>query len=205
MTLWTWIAWTLTARAEQPPTDYRQELHQGAAAQVNALAGRNQIDDALDFGKRFNRRIEPAADVFYELGLIYNLKGQEEFALQQYDQALEINPDLAAARYDRGELLLKMDQIEQATADLEAAARLAPEHWVVHFRLAELAGQRNDPPAMERHLVDAIRHGFALRTLLRDQTWRGWIDHPELGPVITRMIIVYGDDALLMEMRAPTP
>ncbi|MEL6346064.1 MAG: tetratricopeptide repeat protein [Myxococcota bacterium] len=195
--------WIGAAVAEVPPLDYHTELHQAASGQVQALAARNQIDEALDFGDRFLRHVAPAAVVHYEMGLIHNLSGQEEQALQRYDQAIELDPDLAAARYDRGELLLKMGDVERATADLEAAARLAPEHWVVHFRLAELAGQRADADALEDHLIEAIRYGFDLQVLLQDPTWRAWGDHPELGPAITGVIVVYGTDAQLQQLRAP--
>lgn len=193
------------AAASRPPSDYRQELHRSAVSQIEVLAARSQFEEAFDFGNRFTRRVEPAPPVLYEMALLHNRLGQFDDALDGYDRVLELEPEHAAARYDRGELLLEQGQIERAQADLEAAARLAPEHWVVHFRLAELAGAQGDARAMEDHLVNAIRHGFSLETLEQSPTWRGWIGDPEIGPVINRMILIYGDEALLDRLLNQSP
>lgn len=193
------------AHASRPPADYRDELHRAAAAQIEAMAARSQFEDAFEFGARFTKRVEPGAPVLYEVALLHNRLGQFDDALSAYDRAIAQDPEHAAARYDRGELLLERGEIDRAQADLEAAARLAPTHWVTHFRLAELAGARGDAPATEAHLVDAIRHGFLLETLEQSPTWRGWVHDPELGPVIARVIVVYGDEALLDRLLANEP
>jgi tetratricopeptide (TPR) repeat protein len=193
------------AVASRPPPDYRNELHRSAAAQIEVLAARSQIEEALDFGKRFTRRVEPAPIVLYEIALLHNRLGQFDEAMTGYGRVLELDSEHAAARYDRGELLLEQGQIDRAQADLEVAARLAPEHWVVHFRLAELAGARGDANALEAHLVDAIRHGFSLETLAQSPSWRSWIGDPVLGTVINRVILIYGDESLLDRLLNQSP
>lgn len=188
------------APASRPPPDYRDELHAAAAAQIEAYAARSQFDEAEDFARRFTKRVEPAPAVLYELALLHNRLGRFDEALDGYDAVIKLEPEHAAARYDRGELLLERGEIARAQEDLEVAARLAPDHWAIHFRLAELAGARGDASAAEDHLVDAIRHGFRLETLLQSPTWRGWVSDPALGPVITRVLVVYGSESLLDSM-----
>ena len=61
------------AAASRPPPDYRQELHRSAAAQIEVLAARSQIEEALEFGARFTRRVEPAPPVLYEVALLLSL------------------------------------------------------------------------------------------------------------------------------------
>lgn len=189
----------------RPPPDYRHELHRAVSAQIEALAAQGQAEEAADLGARFLRRVEPAAAIHYELGLLHNRLGDADTALHHYDQAIALDPDHVAARYDRGELLLTRGQLVQATADLERAAALRPDHWVVHFRLAELAGERDDLDALEAHLMEALRHGFPLETLVRDATWRQWAADPGRGAIIHRILVVYGDESLLDALRDGTP
>lgn len=191
------------ASAARPPADYRRELHRSAAAEVAALAARGQVEEALTLGKRFQTRVEPSSAVLYEIGLLHNQLGQLSEAMDHYDRALKIDPDNAAARYDRGELLLERGESEAARADLEAAATLRPDHWAAHYRLAELAGHRRDSAALETHLMAALRNGFALQTLLADPIWRKWAVDPELGPPIAGLIVVYGDESILEQLRSP--
>ena len=192
-----------TAEAARPAPDYREELHQAAAADVAALAALGKVEEAMTLGKRFQARVEPSAAVLYELGLLHNQLGQLSEAMDHYTRSLDLDPDNAAARYDRGELLLAQGDTDAARADLEEAARLRPDHWAAHYRLAELAGHRRDGAAMEAHLLAALRNGFALQTLLADPIWREWVSDPELGPAIAGLIVVYGDESILEQLRSP--
>ena len=191
------------AQAARTPSDYRSDLHQAAAAEVASLAARGQVEEAMALGKRFQIRVEPSSAVLYELGLLHNQLGQTSEALDHYDRALAMDPDNAAARYDRGELLLGQGEIERARADLEAAARLRADHWAAHYRLAQLAGHRRDSAALEAHLMASLRNGFDLQTLLADPIWRQWAVDPELGPPIAGLIVVYGDESILEQLRSP--
>ena len=191
------------AQAARTPSDYRSDLHQAAAAEVAALAARGQVAEAMELGKRFQARVEPSAAVLYELGLLHNQLGQTSEALDHYDRALMLDPENAAALYDRGELMLGRGEIDRARADLEAAARLRPDHWAAHYRLAQLAGHRQDSAALESHLMAALRNGFDLQTLLADPIWRQWALDPELGPSIAGLIVVYGDESILEQLRSP--
>ncbi|MFT5680674.1 MAG: tetratricopeptide (TPR) repeat protein [Myxococcota bacterium] len=191
------------ALADRTPPDYREELHRAAAAEVAVLAARGDVEGAMTLGKRFQTRVEPSAAVLYELGLLHNQLGQLSEAMDHYDRALTLDPDSAAARYDRGELLLGDGKTESARTDFEEAARLRPDHWAAHYRLAQLAGHRRDSAALEAHLMAALRNGFALQTLLADPIWRQWAVDPELGPPIAGLIVVYGDESILEQLRSP--
>lgn len=168
-----------------------------AAARAEALNAAGQYEDAIDFARSFQRSVTPAADVAYEIAFALNRMAKLEDAVDAYGDVLELNPEHAAALYDRGEILLALGRDEEALHDLEAVARLRPDHWVVHFRLAELAGKRGDSLAFEEHLTDALRQGFDLRTLLKDPTWRGWFQDPKLGPILKKLVTVYGDETML--------
>lgn len=197
------LALTASALAARTPPDYRAELHRAAAAEVAALAARGDVEDAMALGKRFQTRVEPSAAVLYELGLLHNRLNQLSEAMDHYDRALALDPGHAAARYDRGELLLERGETEAAREDFEAAAAQRPDHWAAHYRLAQLAGHRRDSAALEEHLMAALRNGFSLQTLLADPIWRRWAVDPELGPPIAGLIVVYGDESILEQLRSP--
>ncbi len=191
------------ARAELPPPDYREELGERAAADVAAMAADGDVDGAVRLARRFTREVAPLPAVLYEEGLALYRAGRTDAALRAYDRCLELDPNHAAARYDRGEIRLARGDLDGAREDFAVAAREAPDHWAVHFRLAHLAALDRDPRAFEAHLLDALRHGFDFRTIVDDPQWKAWARDPELGPVLERLIVVYSDEALLDRLRAP--
>lgn len=192
-----WSALPGTAFAARQPEDFRAELVSAAAAQAEALNADGRFDDAIAFAERYQDAVEPAADVAYEVAYAYNGKGEIDRALRAYDAVIALDPHHAAARYDRGELLLSKGRDAEAQADFEEAARARPDHWAVHFRLAELSGRAGDAPAFEAHLTDALRCGFDFRTAIADPTWRAWFRDPKLGPILTKLVTVYSDEQLL--------
>ena len=196
LTLWLGLAQTPAWAGREPP-DFRAELMASAAAQADALNADGRFDDAIAFAERFQKAVDPAADVEYEVAYAYNGKGDLDASLASYDAVISLNPHQAAARYDRGELLLVRGRDHDAEVDFEEAARLRPDHWAVHFRLAEIAGRAGDVDAFEAHLTDAIRCGFDFRTAIQDPTWHAWFHDPKLGPVLTKLVTVYGDEKLL--------
>ena len=152
---------------------------------------------AVTFTRRFEETVGASADLIYERAYALNRQGEVDDALDAYGEALKLDPDHAAARYDRGELYLAQGEDAAARADLEAAARLRPDHWAAWFRLAQLDARAGDPEGMEAHLIEALRQGFDLGLLVADPHWRAWFQDPRLGPVLTRLVTVYGDEHLL--------
>ncbi len=194
--------WLLgAALAAREPADYRAELHRAAAARAEQMNQGGLYADALAFAERWQRAVEPSSVVAYEAAYALNRMAKLDEALDAYSRCIELDPKNAAARYDRGELLLALGRPDEARADLHAAAELRPDHWAAHFRLAELAGKDRDVIAFEEHLMAALRQGFDLRTLLADPTWVSWFRDPLLGPVLQKLVTVYGDERMLEELR----
>lgn len=188
--------------AAPPPPDYRAEVMGQAVRQLEALQAAGELDAVVREGARFQEHVAPDAGVAYEVALAENRRsGGGRAAMKAYDAVLALDPAHAAARYDRGELHLAAGDTDAARADFEAAAAAHPDHWVVHFRLAHLAGLAGDARGLEDHLTEALRHGFSFRTITADPTWRAWMRDPALGSVIARLIVVYDDEALIEELR----
>ncbi len=189
------------ALAAREPGDYRAAVFQGAARELEVLNGEGRFEDVLKLGERFTERVEPGAPVLYEMAYAANRMGRSRDALRLYDQALRLQPDLAVALYDRGELRLLQGDDAGALADFQAAALARPDHWAIHFRLAHLAGRRGDAAALDTHLVEALRVGFDFRTVVEDPDWKAWSRDPKLGPVIKRLLVVYSDEAIFEQLQ----
>ncbi|MDP2314059.1 MAG: tetratricopeptide repeat protein [Pseudomonadota bacterium] len=192
-----------SARAEIPPPDYRDALMAAAADEVSRLARQDGLDAATKFAKTWARQIGPDARLVYELGLASRLSGRPDDARRWLDRAVELDPLLVAARYDRGEVLLSEGDLDGAEADFREVARLAPDQWAGHFRLADVAGRKRDAPAFEAHLLDALRHGFSFRSVVGDPRWHGYLADAELGPIVRRLVVVYQDEGVLDALERP--
>ncbi len=198
---WTALLFGASAWAAPTPEDFRVVVHRAAAAELEALNAAGHHREVLQQGARFEAHVEGAALVRYEMAFAANRLGQERKALRLYTRALALQPDLAIALYDRGELRLLADDLSGARSDFEAAAIARPDHWAVHYRLAHLAGREGNAVAMEEHLVDAIRHGFSFQTLLGDPDWKAWSFDPTLGRVLQRLLVVYSDESVWEQLR----
>ncbi|MSQ01659.1 MAG: hypothetical protein EXR71_07170 [Myxococcales bacterium] len=185
------------AHAELPPPDYDVTLTEAAGAEVARIGNELDATSAETFARRWMRTFGPSARVTYELGLAWRLAGDDAHAMAYLEQAVKLDPDLAAARYDRGEVRLAAGDLVGATADFDAVVRLLPEAWPGWFRLAQLSGQAGDARGFERHLVKSLRLGFAVTAVAQDPTWRGFRRHATIGPVLERLVLVYqGQHAL---------
>ena len=71
-----------------------------------------------------------------------NRSGDLEAATKRYSQLLIQDPTHIASLIDRGEIHLLLGQYDAAELDLRQLVDLKPDAWVVHFRLAELAGHQ---------------------------------------------------------------
>ena len=189
-----------SAHAVRPPTDYRASLGVEIAKRVSELNGAGRFEEALALVERFEDAVEPLAPVSYEAGYALNRMGKIEAALVHYSAAIDKDPLLAEARYDRGEIYLSQSRWRDARSDFEVVVRVEPGHWAGHFRMAHLAGVAGDPVAMEKHLTSAIRAGFDLKIMAKDTAWIGFAKDPALAVVLRKVIILYTNESLLRDM-----
>ena len=68
------------------------------------------------------------AQVWNHLGLAYHGAGQPENAIFAYQKALELNRDLAAARFNLGSLYLEQNNLKGAIGDVTQALLLDPNN-----------------------------------------------------------------------------
>src|SRR5262249_5535416 len=77
------------------------------------------LESVLETGKS-------SADVHHQLGLCLAMIGQRERALEQFEQALSLNPRYVEANIHRGILLNELGREAEAKAAFQAAVRFEP-------------------------------------------------------------------------------
>jgi tetratricopeptide (TPR) repeat protein len=101
--------------------------------------------DALRAGKldaaeaAFRRVLEQGGRVAYvhnNLGLVYQERGQHTPAAAQFREAIRLDPGYGAPRLALGASLLALDQVGEATVELERAAKLLPREPLARLQLA---------------------------------------------------------------------
>lgn len=190
-------AWSTGALAVQPPPAYSDEISLRLAREARAASEGGQPTVGEEVALAGRRLLGDDPRLGYELAFALNAQGRTEAAEAAYREVVAKDPTQASAWYDLGELLLARDDLDGAAGAFGEAARLRPDHWAGPFRLADVAARRRDPVAFEAHLQDALRAGFTFRLVVEDPGWRGFLKDPVIGPVLRRLVTVYGDERLL--------
>src|SRR2546422_9364989 len=114
------------------------------------------LEEVLASGRAF-------ADAHHLLGLSYSLAGQNDKALAQFDQALELNPNYIEALIHRAIVLNELGREDEADAALRRAGQLSGEtrrgfSSHVAATLANLRAALGDAYAEAGHPPEAIGH-----------------------------------------------
>ena len=80
----------------------------------------------------------------YHRSVCLRKHGDDEASLAELRRTIAESPDLAAARFDLGELLLDADELDAAQAEFEAAVRIAPHLPDPYVALAEVLIRKED-------------------------------------------------------------
>ena len=77
-----------------------------------------------------------AASSLMNRGNAYAVKGDLDRALQDYNQAIQLDPGNAGAHVDRANVLTKKSRREEAMADYNEAIHINPQQWEAYFNRA---------------------------------------------------------------------
>ena len=133
---------------QERPSDSRGCLALGLAL----AAQRDQIDNAR---RQMNRCLEIDPGNFearYQLGLSYKAQGDNEKAIQYFEDVLKQAPNYALALRDLGTLYLQADTNVKARALLERAAAIDPQDADTHFQLSRLYNQNGETALAKQQL-----------------------------------------------------
>jgi tetratricopeptide (TPR) repeat protein len=101
------------------------------------------------------------AFVYNNLGALYQQRGDHKRAIQQFREAIRLNPDYAAPRILMGASLLATGEIPEARRQLKRAVELQPQEPLARMQLArayERAGNPHGAVEQYRELVRLSPH-----------------------------------------------
>jgi len=121
---------------------------------------------------RFSEFISnPRASLNYFRGRTHFLKGRYEKAVQGFDRAIKVDPNLAVAYTGRGLAFAKLGQNDRALADCELAVELGPREPYVHLSYAALLhnlGRTDDEITACQRAISAVRPSLLASQALCD-------------------------------------
>jgi len=187
--------------AAREPIDYGEELVQRAIIQIDGFFAQNKVTEALRYGDRFAEEVRESSSLFYALGLRCNQRDRLDDALRYYGKALQRSPDMVEALYDRSEIFLAQGNWSAAEKDLRKAQKTAKEHWVIHVRLAEIAGHKKNKKQLDQELRKAVQLGFKLEQLpTLGAHWKQWAHDKKLERTLRQIISQYGDEDIWLQL-----
>ena len=150
------------------------ELEDSVLQRVQLLQSEQEVWRTLN---AFSEQVFPSARLYYEQGLRWNQQGDFDVALRYYTRALELEPQYIPALYDRAELYFYQAELPLAKIDLEYLQSLDTTHWVVYYRLSQIAVSEHAVSEVERHLKRALQLGMPKQILMDDhQYWKSSIE-----------------------------
>ena len=123
-----------------------------AVAAALSLQQQNRIEEAIEKWRSIANIVEEtdselAAHAWFSVGYLALLveKLDRKMALNAYDKALRLNPDLVEAYHNRGMIKIVLGQWEAALADYDAAIARNPDYAQAYYSrgmVKEVLGQR---------------------------------------------------------------
>jgi tetratricopeptide (TPR) repeat protein len=161
--------WTLSFAFAEPLSDLSISLDTEIEDQL--LRNLQGLDDAdkITVVQNFEQTVFASARIHYELGLQYNQQGNITMAERQYRASLSIDDAYIPALYDLAEILLLRGDTKEAKLHLLTLQQQQGQHWVVSYRLAQIAASEKDTAVMELNLKRALREGMPSQVLLDDK------------------------------------
>lgn len=204
--MWLLLAFLLDAHAEMPLPSYRDELVREKWHEVNELLESGRLDEAIARAEAFERHVAEAGSLAYLIGLAHRVQGRNDDARDHYERALALDPTLAEAWYDVGEIYVLERRLDDAERAFTKVTELVPEgdkSWYGPWRLAEVAAHKRDAAAFEQHMREALERGFSFRAIgVQDlANWHRFYADPALRDSIDKLLTVYSDPQTLESFR----
>lgn len=127
------LGWTLfqEAKSAEAIAEYERALAvdpENVKANNNialALTELGQLEQAASHFER-SLALEPKAEIYSDLGFIFDRLGRGEEAVESYHKALALDPQCASAHFNLAVSLLRRDRLDEAAVQYRAALSVKP-------------------------------------------------------------------------------
>jgi tetratricopeptide (TPR) repeat protein len=143
------------------PTNARAQCYLG-----DVLAAKGQFTEALSHYEEAIQLELPATargdrnilgDILVNSGNVLRSLSREAEAVKRYEDALRVDPDLAAAHFNLGSVHLRAGRLPQAVDQFEQALRIDPNYVAAHANLASALLLERRPAEALIHYETALR------------------------------------------------
>ena len=118
-------------------------------------AGLKQFDAAAEnYSKAI--KINPAADLYYNMGNALIGKGNSEAAIDSYKQAIKLKPNYADAYYNMGNALKIKHDFEAAIDSYKQALKIKPDYAEAYYNMGNALKSMGDVEAAIESYVQAV-------------------------------------------------
>ena len=104
----------------------------------------------------WSQAITPAVALLLRRGVRNMEAGQHADALEDFDAAIVLGPEVAEAWHLRAQASLRLGDLPAAARDLQEALRLEPRHWGVLLSLSTMQDEAGNAQAALRSLEAAL-------------------------------------------------
>lgn len=163
--------------------------------------GDGRFDEALQLLRRADALAPGDPNVLNSLGVCQFALGQTDAALQSYDAALQLDPRMAPAHFNRGAVLEQIDDIKGARAAYEQAAALDRNYLEPLASLAWLDALSGDAKSARAHADRALALSPA-NVLARMALASADLQRPDFSAAAARLSALIGDPSLTRLNRA---
>jgi tetratricopeptide (TPR) repeat protein len=125
------------------PPNLQDRFTKGVQALKNG-----QLDAAEEAFRRVLQDGGKVAFVYNNLGIVLQQRGEHQRAIDQFREAIRLQPDYAAPRILLGASLLALRKAPEATRQLEQAAKLQPREPLARLQLAKAYQLRDNLPGV---------------------------------------------------------
>jgi len=197
-----WL-WMVSLAVADPKPIVRVSLEHELESQVlEQLKSLNDVQKRTALAS-FEATVFPSARVHYELGLEYNQLGKLSLAEEQYRESLEVDKLYIPALYDLAELLLLRGDVIEAKQHLHTIQDQDNAHWVVSYRLAQIAASELATQQMESNLKQALRAGMPIQILLDDKAqWQKYVLADEVALSMELLLSALGHESIWKRLQS---